>query len=168
MKIKNLVIAAFALCTGFVATVPAQEKSAARTADAAMLKWFTGCWEFSVPEKKMTIAEMWMRPEGGMLVGVSRTVVEGKAVGYEFIRVAGSENGMAYFAKPSSASAETPFTLRSITEREVVFENPDNEFPQRIIYRKGSSAATLFARIEGGVNGSEQSMDFNYKRVKCE
>ena len=52
-------------------------------------------------------------------------------------------------------------------KQEAVFENPEHDFPQRIICRLGDDGS-LNARIEGKRNGKEKEMDFLMKRVKCE
>jgi hypothetical protein len=62
-----------------------------------------------------------------------------------------------------------PTVFRMITgsDGEVVFENPEHDFPQRIIYRR-ESADALFARIEGQEKGVNKAMDFRFKRSKCD
>lgn len=131
------------------------------------LAFMAGCWELSVPQRKMTIAEQWMKPAGGSLIGMGRTVVDGKTVSHEFLRIVSGEAGIDYIAKPSSSKDETAFRLSKATATEVVFENPAHDFPQRIIYKK-SDAGSLFARIEGTQNGKLNGMDIPMKRTKCE
>lgn len=48
-----------------------------------------------------------------------------------------------------------------------VFENPNHDFPQRIIYRL-VTVDSLVARIEGRIDGKERSSDFPYRRARCE
>jgi hypothetical protein len=50
------------------------------------------------------------------------------------------------------------------TQWEAVFENPDHDFPNRIIYRT-PDADSLFARIEGKRNGRVSGVDFSLKRI---
>jgi hypothetical protein len=50
---------------------------------------------------------------------------------------------------------------------EVVFENPEHDFPQRIIYRLIANGK-LLGRIEGVVDGTERSADFPMTRSDCE
>jgi len=57
----------------------------------------------------------------------------------------------------------TPFVLRSGKPGEAVFENPDHDFPQRVIYRRCD--ADLCARIEGTVGGQVRGMDWRYRRL---
>jgi len=129
--------------------------------------WMAGCWELSVPQRQMTITEQWMKPAGGTLIGMSRTVHGGKTTGYEFLRIVTSETGIDYIAKPSSSKDETAFKLVKSSANEIVFENLAHDFPQRIIYRNGLPDS-LNARIEGAQNGKLNGMDIPMKRVKCE
>lgn len=131
------------------------------------LAFMAGCWELNVPQRNMTIAEQWMKPFGGTLIGMGRTVVGEKTVSYETLRIVSGDAGIDYIAKPSSNKDETTFKLVKATAAEIVFENPAHDFPQRIIYKKGD-ADSLFARIEGTRNGKLSGMDIPMKRTKCE
>lgn len=66
------------------------------------------------------------------------------------------------------ASGQTPtdFTAASVSDTIVTFENPQHDFPQRVIYRK-RGADTLWARIEGTANGRTRGVDFPYARARC-
>jgi len=136
-------------------------------ADISSFSWFSGCWETSVPEKHMTVMEMWSKPAGGTLIGVSRTVTKDKTTAFEYIRIVHGADGIEYIVKPSPNSGETAFRLKAINEKEVIFENLNNDFPQRIIYRRGSPDA-LFARIEATSEGKTRGIDFPMLRIKCE
>lgn len=130
------------------------------------LTWMTGCWELNVPQRQMTIAEHWMKPSGGTLIGMSRTVRGGKTTGFEYLRIVTTDSGIDYVARPSSSKEETRFKLVKSSASEAVFENPAHDFPQRIIYR--SQPDGLFARIEGEENGKLNGMDIPMKRAKCD
>lgn len=95
------------------------------------------------------------------------TVKNSKTVAYEFLRIRETEaGGIEYIAKPSGQS-EASFLLVRLSDREVVFENPAHDFPQRIIYRL-EAGGELVARIEGEVKGEVRTVDFPMKRVDCE
>jgi hypothetical protein len=151
-------IVLFVLCGSLVA------RSQDNSVDA--LNWMAGCWELNVPQRHMTIAEHWMKPAGGTLIGMSRTVRAGKTTGFEYIRVETTGDGVDYVAKPSSNKEETRFKLVKSSASEAVFENLAHDFPQRIIYR--SQPDGLFARIEGTQNGKLNGLDIPMKRAKCE
>lgn len=131
------------------------------------MAWMTGCWELSVPQRQMTITEQWMKPAGGTLIGMARTVRGGKTTGFEFLRIVGGEAGIDYISKPSQNKEETAFKLVKSSATEIVFENLAHDFPQRIIYRN-DKPDSLFARIEGIQNGKLSGMDIPMKRAKCE
>lgn len=156
-----------AVCLLTISAIASAQDKDAKDVKAASLDWLTGCWELSVPQRNMTITEHWMRPAGGILVGMGRTVVGEKAVTHEYLRIIETADGLAYIAKPSQNKEETIFKLIKASGGELVFENLEHDFPQRIIYRK-DGADSLFARIEGTRNGELRGMDFPKKRVKCD
>jgi hypothetical protein len=98
---------------------------------------------------------------------MSRMVRDGKTGSYEYLRIVEHDGGLNYVAKPSQNKDETIFRLSRTGKGEVIFENPDHDFPQRIIYRQ-PDANTLNARIEGMRNGELRGMDIPMKRTKCE
>lgn len=131
------------------------------------LGWMAGCWELNARNGAMVVTEQWMKPAGGTLIGMSRTVSGGKTVAWEFIRIVTDADGISYVAKPHQNKDETVFKIAKWSPTELIFENPAHDFPQRIIYRN-NGADSLFARIEGNRNGKSSGMDIPMKRVKCE
>ena len=99
------------------------------------------------------------------MLGMSRTVKNGKTTGFEFLRIVEDESGIHYISRPSQNKEETSFKLTKSDAREVVFENPTHDFPQRIIYRLEKT--NLFARIEGKNNGKFMGIDFPMTKAKC-
>ena len=134
-------------------------------AELSSLAWLAGCWEGSYSNGR-SVTEQWMKPSGETMMGMSRTVKNGKTVEFEFVRIVKEEDGsIHYVAKPSGQEGAS-FKLISLEETKVVFENPKHDFPQRISYRL--SGDSLNARIEGTMNGKERGIDFPYRKVKCE
>ena len=138
---------------------PATCQSMATTNDLAFL---TGCWKFEA--KGRIVEEHWMAPAGGALMGVSRTIVNGKVSEFEFLQIRDLAEGVTYIAKPSG-QAEAKFVLKSGGRGEVVFENPAHDFPQRIRYQ--ITGDSLQARVEGVMNGKERAFEFPYQRSNC-
>ena len=52
---------------------------------------------------------------------------------------------------------------REVADSKVVFENPDNAYPTRIIYRRDGAA--LVARIEGKRRGVDASEEWRFTRL---
>ncbi|MFY8210106.1 MAG: DUF6265 family protein [Caulobacter sp.] len=130
--------------------------------DIDKLAFMGGCWTLVRPNGTK-IEEQWLAPAGGSMIGMSRSVREGKLREFEFMRIVPGENGALRYVVIPSGQAETAFTLKELAANAVTFENPKNDFPQRILYRLADKD-TLVARIEGSVNGQERSADFPYKR----
>lgn len=130
------------------------------------LKWISGCWEINKPDEKILISEQWMGPEGKAMMGMSRTVRDGKMTGYEFLRIVEDDSGIHYISKPHQNRDDTAFKLVKWKANDVTFENPAHDFPQRIIYRLTKPDA-LTARIEGTRNGKTSGVDFSFVRTKC-
>ena len=125
------------------------------------LAWLTGCWELTRGTRHVT--EQWMRPEGGTLMGMSRTTADGKTLEYEFIVIREAAGALEFVAKPSG-QPEAVFRSTRVAAREVVFENPAHDFPTRITYR--ASADGVYAAVEGDVNAKRRVIEFPYLRCR--
>src|SRR4051812_39301461 len=106
---------------------------ATATPKAADLAWLNGCWELTRGTRH--VLEQWMAPEGATLLGMSRTVSGGKTLEWEFLMIREGAAGLEYVARPSG-QAEAIFTSTKVTADEVVFENPQHDFPTRISYAR--------------------------------
>jgi Domain of unknown function (DUF6265) len=151
-------VIAMALWTMWPAAVLPQTPSAQATAKVDALAWLSGCWSMTRPDG-MT-EEHWMKPAGGSMLGMSRTVRGARTTEFEFLQIREQGDKLVYIAKPSG-QAEASFPSKSITDREVVFENPTHDFPQRIIYRK-TPEGRIAARVEGTMNGQPRGFDLPF------
>ncbi|CAN5180167.1 hypothetical protein BH23GEM2_BH23GEM2_18480 [soil metagenome] len=125
--------------------------------------WLRGCWE-SVAQQR-TVEERWTAPRAGSMLGTSRTTRNGTLLEHEFITLREIDGGLDYQAQPSGQPAAA-FHSTVITDSSVVFENPGNDFPQLIGYRRG--ADSLHAWIEGPGRSGTRRVNFAYRRVACE
>ena len=157
------------------AAVPADPARAEETRPAsplAPLAWLEGCWRGDVNQREYR--EHWMPLRGGVLIGVSQTVLQDKMQGYEYLRLESRPDGVFYVARPSG-KAEAAFRLQeqTVDTREgrndtiFTFVNPRSEFPQRIVYRRASEG-WLYATVEGKVGGADRQVVYPLRRVDCE
>jgi len=126
------------------------------------VSWISGCWAFERGTRQ--VAEHWMAPAGGTMMGVSRTVSAGKTSEWEFLIIRESAAGLEYVAKPSR-QPEATFTATAASATQVAFENPAHDFPKRIVYTRDGE--TLTAAIEGPMNGQNRRIEFPYKKGAC-
>jgi hypothetical protein len=106
------------------------------------------------------------------MLGVGSVEFEGKLASYEYMRIEARPDGVFYVALPSGQK-EAAFKLVSATRNEAeshttfVFENPAHDFPQRILYRRGTEG-WLYASIEGKTGGKDQQVTYPFRRIDCE
>lgn len=101
------------------------------------------------------------------MLGISRTVANGKTVEFEFTQIRQEASGEIFFIAKPSGQPEATFKMIKGSANEVVFENPQHDFPQRVIYRRQGDDR-LLGRIEGVGKGKEKSVDFPMTRARCD
>jgi hypothetical protein len=129
------------------------------------LGWLAGCW--SRTDAEAGSGEQWTAPRGGTMLGVSRTVRDGRTVEYEFVVIRAAQDGTLFYHAHPSGQASTEFRLARASDREVVFENPAHDFPQRVGYRLDPDDK-LTAWIEGSRDGATRRIPFPMRRVSCD
>jgi hypothetical protein len=136
--------------------------NAAETFDARRLAWLEGLW---VGEKGgIDMEERWTSAKGNALLGMHRDVKNGRMVSFEFFRIDATPAGIFYFASPRGTPA-TPFRLTSLNDKQVVFENKEHDFPQRIAYALDAQGA-LHASIEGPMNGKWITEEWVWRKAE--
>lgn len=133
--------------------------------DLSGLQWLAGCW--TQDGRDAGSVEQWTAPAGGTMLGVNRIVSGGRTVAFEYMRIAVNKDGIVEFIASPSGQETARFKLVSVNETEVVFENPEHDFPTRITYRL-LSEGSLLGRIEGIDQGTPRTAEFPMTRSKCE
>ena len=131
----------------------------------ADISWISGDWQTARGGRRQ-VEEHWTAAAGGSMMGVSRTIeIKGAGdttVEFEYLRIEQRADGIFYVAHPQARCPGTDFKLTSASATEAIFENPQHDFPKRIIYRKTDDGLT--ASIDAG-EGSK-SMSFVFKKIK--
>lgn len=112
--------------------------------------WIEGHWR-SESEGRVS-EEIWTNGEGGLFLGVNRTIRDGQARGFEFLRIIVTDEGAAYCAQPGGGEAVCFDWVQSgmmlvddagvAVAGTVEFANPDHDFPQIITYQGGGDQLT--------------------------
>ena len=121
----------------------------------APLAWMAAAWS-SEDDEGHTI-ELWLPPEGGTMIGVSRTAHEGRTVFHEAMRLEVRDDAIVYVASPSGQET-AEFTLVQREGTRAVFENLAHDYPQRIVYER--TGDRLIARIEDASGERTSSWTF--------
>jgi hypothetical protein len=127
-----------------VAAEPAQPR-------AADLAWLTGCWASGTPEEGSE--ECWLPPRNGLLLGLNRSW-KGDRVAFEYLRIAEEEGTLVYHASPGGGPS-TPFRWTAGGPGSATFENPEHDFPQRLVYRLEGDELRARVEAEAGERGFE-------------
>jgi hypothetical protein len=159
MKTNSFAAVLFMLLVSFSGSpIPAQSS-------VDTFSWLAGCWSGSRDGREFS--EQWMKPGGNSMFGTGRTIVKGKTAEYEFMQIRQDEAGSIVFIAKPSGQAEASFKLLSASEREITFENPAHDFPQKVNYRLQEDGS-LVATIEGVINGKKKRIGFPMRRERCE
>ena len=150
-----MVVRTAAVVLGLVAAGSAMHGSRAE-----LPGWLAGCWELRQGARHGV--EMWMPPEGGMMLGASRVTVDGRVREYEQLRLDLTRDTLVYTARPSG-QAEAAFRSVEIGETGFTVANPAHDFPQRILYWIDDAGA-LHARIEGPKGGKTVGQEWTWTR----
>ena len=128
--------------------------------------WLAGCWEATSATGRSVTEEQWMAPSGGLMVGMSRSVRDGAARGYELLTIrAGKDGGLVYRAAPSG-QAVTDFPARAVAPGRLEFVNAEHAFPKKIVYTLLEEDLTE-AAVFGEVDASEPAFTLRYRGVSC-
>jgi hypothetical protein len=142
----------------------AQALFSASGADLSSLGFMSGCWAGSNGEERFE--EMWTKPDSGSVLGVSRTMKGGKTTFTEYIQVRANAAGeITMYIQLKLAEKATPFKLVQADGKRAIFENPEHDFPKKIMYRVDGDG--LFAQIEGPQGGKTVTVDYPMKRTSC-
>ena len=127
------------------------------------LAWMAGHWRIEQGDR--LVDEQWMQPAAGLMMGMARNIQAGKVREYEFTLLRQEPNGDIFYVASPSKQAETSFKLTSWSNGEAVFENPQHDFPKKIVYARQADGS-LLAAIEGpGRDGKPRRVEYPFKRV---
>src|SRR3954447_12368729 len=124
--------------------------------------WLAGEWQ--IASASQCVEERWTGASSNMLVGMSRTMTDGRTTSFEFVRIEARADGIYYVAQPGGRPP-VDFRLAPGSASELVFENPGHaDRLRKVIYRRGADGS-LTARIEGENGGKAFSEEYAYRRL---
>jgi uncharacterized protein YfiM (DUF2279 family) len=134
----------------------------AAVTDLSKLAWLAGHWTGT--DQGIEMEEHWLAPKANTMMGLHRDVKGGRTISFEFLRIEATADGITYWASPRGKPA-TPFRLKEAQDKRVVFENPEHDFPQRIIYWLGADGS-LHAKTEGTISGKNAAEEWTWQRTR--
>ena len=129
--------------------------------DLSTFGWLAGVWEST--EGSAATEERWMSPTANVILGVSRTVKDGRTVGFEFMRLEKRGADIYYIPQPGGRPP-VDFKLTSGEGGRYIFENTEGvDRVHRIEYRREGENG-LYARVDGVQNGKPFLLEYRYRR----
>jgi hypothetical protein len=139
--------------------------------DTVGFAWLAGTWRHA--DEDGVCEEFWSEVGGDTQFGAFRWTAGGKTRFFELLVIERDDDGiwlrLRHFG-PKMVPLEEggPLAWRLVgseagEEREAVFENPAQDFPRRVVYRR-TAERELLARIEGvAEDGEERSHSFRFR-----
>jgi hypothetical protein len=115
----------------------------------ADLGWLSGAWAERKAGGEWT-EEYWTPPRGGLMIGAGLTGSADTVRHFEHMRIVTDASGkVAFHAMPNGGPAVV-FPVTRWTADEISFENPANDYPQRVTYRReGDRIAATISMLDG-------------------
>lgn len=129
------------------------------------IEWLLGTWENTTT--RGTIYEDWNRNTDNEFQGRSYKINANDTLVLETISIVEKDNELYYIptVKDQNSGKPVTFTLTYLSDTEMLFENPEHDFPQAIRYTKIKSDS-LVAEIWGVRDGNQRGVRFPMKKVK--
>ncbi len=126
-------------------------------------QWLIGEWKNQSTEG--TLNETWSKPNDSTLVAGSFFIKEKDTLHFENIALKEKEGELVYETTIKGQNNDKPisFPLLSETENELVFENLQNDYPQKIKYQRNSKTAITIS-ISG--KQSKKAVSEHFKMTK--
>lgn len=127
--------------------------------------WFLGRWKNNSPEGNLS--ESWKKINDSTFFGESYFVIKKDTVFVETIQLEERNSKLSYIVTVPNQNDEKPvsFELTRSNTAQMVFENPNHDFPDKIIYNQVGNDS-LLAEISGMKDGKIKKEVFRMKKKK--
>ncbi|HEY8272874.1 MAG TPA: DUF6265 family protein [Pseudobdellovibrionaceae bacterium] len=126
------------------------------------LDWLAGKWVGDF--QGLPMEAYYTTASGGIILGQTKISNGNTAEFFEFEKIEQANDSLVLQPMPFGKPGVT-FDLKEMGANRVVFENPQHDFPTRIIYEL-KSKGQLLGRIEGIQNGQSVVQDFLFSKAQ--
>ena len=127
--------------------------------------WLLGNWESKSVEGNLT--ESWKKANDSTFQATSYFIKEKDTLHFETIILKQKGEKVTYYATVQGQNEDKPiaFKLKTASEKELLFENLQHDYPQIINYTP-ITADSLVVKISGMQQGKPSSEQFSMTRIK--
>ncbi|KQB37675.1 DUF6265 family protein [Flavobacterium aquidurense] len=142
-----------------VAIVSCQKKESVEKDKIKIADWLIGNWENKSTDG--ALSENWIKLNDSTFSAASYFIKGKDTLHFENIVLAQKGETLTYFATVKGQNDDKPVAFNSTLEsdKQLVFENPKHDYPQKITYTKGGNN-TLTAEISGKLDGKVTTEKF--------
>lgn len=127
--------------------------------------WFLGRWENNSPEGNLS--EIWKKENDSTFFGESYFVKKNDTIFAERVSLEERNGKLSYVVTVPNQNDAKPvaFELTSAEGNSLIFENPEHDYPNKIIYNQ-VGIDSLVAEIRGIKQGKEKNEFFRMVKVE--
>jgi len=126
------------------------------------LSWLEGTWADVRPDA--IIEETWLPPRGGTMLGVTRTVRDGKTTFEEYGRIGVTDSGLALSTMLGLGKPVLVYKVMELAENHVIFGNADDPAQIRIAYHRADNE--LRAVVTGVRDEGAWTLNFIFAKIR--
>lgn len=129
-------------------------------ADFPKLHWLEGTWTKKTPRPGRTGFERWERSPVIAMKGIGVTMKENDTLFQERLQLQVRDNALYYVADVAENKGPVWFKITRITADGFTCENPEHDFPKKIVYQRTDE------KLNVTISGDGKSVDFFFERKK--
>ena len=133
-------------------------------AELKKAEWMIGRWENKLDFG--TLTEDWEKVNDSTFSGVSMIVKDSDTLHFETISLV-KKNGIVVYSptvQGQNSNKPTDLKMTSQTEKQIVFENPSHDYPQKISYTFLTNDS-IVAEISGKQQGKPSAEKYPLKKI---
>lgn len=114
-----------------------------------------------------TLYESWEKSSAHLMRGKSYTLSGTDTIMVEIMQLQNIKGKIIFTAIDAQHKEQGPtdFTLTRVDNNSYYFENPQHDYPRRVIYELPANDS-LHAWIDGGENEKDSRVDFYFKKIR--
>jgi hypothetical protein len=131
----------------------------APTTDFDKLRWLEGVWIRTNAKAGRTAHERWMKNGENELIGFGVNMKGTDTVFLERIKIISREDGIFYVADVPENKSAVYFRMTEISINGFMCENPEHDFPKKIVYQKDGS------KMRATISGNGKFTDYLFEKA---
>lgn len=140
-------------------------KKSKEVSKIVVANWLLGKWENKSNDGNLF--ESWKKINDSIYNGESYFIKGKDTLHYEKIQMKQKGEELFYISTISGQNNDKPITFifNDTVSKQLVFENPQNDYPQKIVYSK-ITKDSIIIRISGIQQGKPSSTKYSLKKTK--